>query len=902
MEWIALIAVLILWRAHASKTRNLNTRIEEQDRILQQLTRRVFELEHGRPAAARMEPAEAEPAVVPVAALTPLEQPWIPEPAVSHEPAPLPAPEMEHEPEPVAPGPSFEDRIRERMKGVDWEAMIGGSWLNAVGVLILVVGIALFLGYALTQFGPAGKVSIGIGVSLCMLAAGVAIERKPVYAIFGRGLLAGGWASLYFTTYAMHALPAARVVESPLAGGALLLAVACGMIAHSLGYRSQRLTLLAYLTAFFALQIGPMTWLSIVACIPLSVSLLTISRKLEWTNIPVFGLILTYFTFAFRYRPQELTPFYGSAALFTYWLAFEVHDLLKLRAAARRSLTEMTLFPLNGFLLIGTAMMTLPKSTPVQSSYFLATAGVIFLVSTILRMRWKAVIMPPANTLERILADSHRIAVSFASALFAGALIRRFPTDRSAIGLMMEAQLLVLAGLRSGDRFFCHAGAAVFAIPVMLIIGNSGQFGQLQIGAHKFGGWVPYAAFLALQYYFNRWLTRGGAYYTWGALGLLLASSGALLSNHWTGAAWIAIGVALIEGHRRTGWSELLLQAAIACAFGFEEAAVAADWPVAAAGALLLSVGALRLKDLHRDAMCALAAALAAVAMWRGLPAPLVAMGWGMLALLAMELGHSHTRRWIVLQGHVLSAAAFARVFAANYPVFSDTAGVSHRLLTVLPVIALAWHGHRRSEPREGRFYSWAGVLMLGALIRFELGRDFAVLGWALLMLALIHAGRAFEDRDYLWQGYALAALAFARGWATNFSGSVAMAAGVIACFHLAQFRLRREHRYGRPALALMGAALLSILLYYEISGSVLTIALGAQAVGLLVAGFAAQERVFRLAGLSLFGICVLKLFFYDLRNLETLSRILSFIVLGLVLMAASWLYMRFKDKIQRYL
>ena len=81
-----------------------------------------------------------------------------------------------------------------------------------------------------------------------------------------------------------------------------------------------------------------------------------------------------------------------------------------------------------------------------------------------------------------------------------------------------------------------------------------------------------------------------------------------------------------------------------------------------------------------------------------------------------------------------------------------------------------------------------------------------------------------------------------------------------------------------------------------------LTIALGAQAVGVLVAGFAAQERVFRLSGLAMFGICVMKLFFYDLRNLETLSRILSFIVLGLVLMGASWLYMRFKDKIQKYL
>lgn len=898
MEWIALIAVLILWRAHASKTNRLNERIEEQDRILQQLTRRVFDLEHGRPEPAPRHVVVPEPA----AYVAPEPSPILYEEPASLPPLPEFVAAVEEKPEPVPAGPSFEDRVRERMKGVDWEAMIGGSWLNAVGVLILVVGIALFLGYALTQFGPAGKVAMGVAVSVVMLAAGVMVERKPLYVIFGRGLLSGGWAALYFTCYAMHALPAARVIDSPAAGGALVLAVACGMIAHSLQYGSQNLTLLAYFSAFFALQIGPMTWLSIVACIPLSVSLLTISRKLGWTNIPVFGLILTYFTFAFRYRPEELTPLYGSAALFTFWIAFEVHDLLKLRAAAQRSLTEMTLFPLNAFMLIGTSMLTLPKSTPVQSSYFLATAGVVFLISTILRMRWKAAMMPPLNPFERLLADSHRIAISFSSALFAGALIRRFPTDRSVVGLLMEAQLLVLAGMRYGDRFFCHVGAFVFAVPVWLIFVYHHQFGEYQIDAHKFSGWVPYAAFIALQYYFNRWLTRGGVYYTWGALALLLASSGELLNNHWTAAAWIAIGVGLIEAYRRTGLNEFLMQAAVACSFGFVGALAVEEWPVAACGAALLYLGTMRLKGVHQDAMCAMASALAAIAMWRGLPAPIVAMGWGLLALILMEAAYSTNRQWIKAQAHTLSAAAFGRIFVANYPVFSETSGISHRLLTVLPVIGLAWHGYRRSETLYSRFYSWAGVLMLGALLRFELGRDFAVIGWALLMLALIHAGRAFHDRDFLWQGYALAALTFARGWATNFSGSIPMAVAVIACFHLSQFRLTREHRYGRPALALMGTALLSILLYYEISGSLLTIALGAQAVGVLVAGFAAQERIFRLSGLAMFGICVMKLFFYDLRNLETLSRILSFIVLGLVLMGASWLYMRFKDKIQRYL
>ena len=62
------------------------------------------------------------------------------------------------------------------------------------------------------------------------------------------------------------------------------------------------------------------------------------------------------------------------------------------------------------------------------------------------------------------------------------------------------------------------------------------------------------------------------------------------------------------------------------------------------------------------------------------------------------------------------------------------------------------------------------------------------------------------------------------------------------------------------------------------------------------------RDRVQRLSGLFLFLICVLKLFFYDLRQLETINRILSFIVLGLILVSVSWIYTRFRDRIQKYL
>jgi uncharacterized membrane protein len=70
----------------------------------------------------------------------------------------------------------------------------------------------------------------------------------------------------------------------------------------------------------------------------------------------------------------------------------------------------------------------------------------------------------------------------------------------------------------------------------------------------------------------------------------------------------------------------------------------------------------------------------------------------------------------------------------------------------------------------------------------------------------------------------------------------------------------------------------------------------------LLLAGFPLRERALRLQGLALLLLCILKLFIYDLRNPETLYRILSFITLGLILLGVSWVYTRFRDRLKAYL
>ncbi len=65
-------------------------------------------------------------------------------------------------------------------------------------------------------------------------------------------------------------------------------------------------------------------------------------------------------------------------------------------------------------------------------------------------------------------------------------------------------------------------------------------------------------------------------------------------------------------------------------------------------------------------------------------------------------------------------------------------------------------------------------------------------------------------------------------------------------------------------------------------------------ALGLFVAGIRLGRKVVRMAGLTVMALVVLKVFAWDMSNLEGLYRIASFIGLGLCLVGIGWLYQRF--------
>jgi len=73
-------------------------------------------------------------------------------------------------------------------------------------------------------------------------------------------------------------------------------------------------------------------------------------------------------------------------------------------------------------------------------------------------------------------------------------------------------------------------------------------------------------------------------------------------------------------------------------------------------------------------------------------------------------------------------------------------------------------------------------------------------------------------------------------------------------------------------------------------------------ALGFFTAGFALRDRHYRFGGLALLGISVGRVFFVDVWGFEPIYRIISFIVLGIVLLVVGYGYNRFEERLRRWL
>lgn len=217
-----------------------------------------------------------------------------------------------------------------------FEQTVGGKWFNKLGIFAVVIGVALLIGYSFQYMGPVGKIAIGFAFGVGMILFGHYIEKKEGFSVYGKGLIAGGWAIAYFTTFAMHHIPQVRLIASPYIGMFLLLCVSAATVADIYRYRSQVATGFSYLLIFITLMITPVSAYTMVAAIPVALSLVFFMRKMNWLEFGLYGMIMTYLTYMGWFKIAERTHATMTSEQFViaagflaiYWAIFVLATLL----------------------------------------------------------------------------------------------------------------------------------------------------------------------------------------------------------------------------------------------------------------------------------------------------------------------------------------------------------------------------------------------------------------------------------------------------------------------------------------------------------------------------------------------------------------------------------------------
>jgi hypothetical protein len=236
--------------------------------------------------------------------------------------------------------PTSRPTFQQRMKAVSGlEETLGTNWLNKLGIIILVLGVALFGIYELGELGPLGKAGLSYIAGAVLLGGGILLEKRERYRILGRTGIGGGWALLFFTSYALNHVQAMRVLESETADLILMLLVAGAMVAHTLRYNSQLVTGLAFLLAYTTVALSHDNVYSLSAGVILAIGLVSIVVRRGWFELEVFGILSSYLNhFYWLYHllgpggaaGQQFPEYHASTALLLfYWSAFRVSYIVR---------------------------------------------------------------------------------------------------------------------------------------------------------------------------------------------------------------------------------------------------------------------------------------------------------------------------------------------------------------------------------------------------------------------------------------------------------------------------------------------------------------------------------------------------------------------------------------------
>lgn len=302
---------------------SVGDRLSALERRLQSLEKSFASKEPERSPEPRPAPAPTILTPSPLSPITPASQ-VSPQP-----PPPLPVPPLSHLREVPAPppvnifaAPPLHSSKPKSSSSLDLETLIGGRWLNRIGIVAIIGAVTFFLKYAFDNnwIGPSGRVAIGVLLGAAMLPWSQWLLKRG-YSYFSEGIAGLGAAVMYLSIWAgcqYYKLYSLDV------GFFAMIIVTAGMAAVALGRNSQRIALLSLFGGFLTpilvsegkdAQVVLFTYLLI-----LGAGLLVIEMRRDWRSLTPISFLLSQFYFwgwySEFYRTEKLERTVIFATLF----------------------------------------------------------------------------------------------------------------------------------------------------------------------------------------------------------------------------------------------------------------------------------------------------------------------------------------------------------------------------------------------------------------------------------------------------------------------------------------------------------------------------------------------------------------------------------------------------------
>jgi hypothetical protein len=770
-------------------------------------------------------PPSSKPVPPPVASTGPPKIPVEAELPPAHAPAPPPplpahaAKEMPKEPaaariaapstvepfRPAAPKQTFEQRIK-RVSAL--EETLGTNWLNKLGIIILVVGVALFGIYELSAMGPGGKAFISFLASVLLLGGGIFLEKRETYRVLGRTFIGGGWALLFFSTYGIYHVGAMRILNSLPLDCILMLLVAVAMAVHTLRYRSQFVTGLAFLLGYTTVALSHDTVYSLSAGLILAIGLVIIVLKMDWFELEVFGILSSYLNHLYWLyhilgvngaQGRVFPEYHASLAMLAfYWLTFRVSYIVRNIHSEFEEHVSTTAALLNTLLLLG--LLKFQSVQPQYAYLALLIVGALefaFAQLPVTRRRRQAFVLLTVMGAALMLAappfhySGNNVAILWLLGaeifLFAGVIAKEVVFRRIGLltGLLTAAHLSlvdvkdVIQVRESSERMLLESGI-LFALCAVVLYGNFLALGTrwkqsfevtldaFLLDAHSYiAGVSAVVAVWALTARDWTSVALAGVMLTLALLAKRFPSQH--LQVQYVGIALVALYRAVMVNLHVEAATEahiimrLLTLPLVACAF-------------------YVTAKLAPLRDdfeqrIVRAAFATAGSALIALLIWYEAPLLWKPVAFIAFAAILLEISRALPYRVLAWHTHIISTCA------ALSAITTDPANV-HRWHT-LPVksfsalavaAGLYWLAKRfRSTEEQYRAiargaYTWTACALMVWVLWELLPAPWIAVSWMVFAIALVLVSRKLNYSQLAWQANVVAFLATLRTLAFNYS------------------------------------------------------------------------------------------------------------------------------------